>query len=199
MSSAKMGLVIAGGLVLVAAAGSLAWVSQEVKRESVTPVTRLNPGGPAGKALLVFHPGLSDFPDRVTAAFGDGLVQSGWRVDRTTASRQAPADVKAYDLIVLGSPVYASAAAMPLRDYIARVGDFHGRSVVLVFTAAGDATGAIETTAAMVTGRGGKVVGRIGYTTLRPNESAKTYTGSNTERAIAMARDAGRSLAVKAD
>ena len=92
------------------------WVSQAVKRETVAPVVTLNPTGSAGRALLIFHPGLSDFPDRIIAAFSDGLLQSGWRIDRTTASRQAPTDVRTYDLIVLGSPVYASAAAKPLQS-----------------------------------------------------------------------------------
>jgi NAD(P)H-dependent FMN reductase len=100
---------------------------------------------------------------------------------------------------VLGAPVYASAAAMPLQDYIARVGDFHGKPVVLLFTAAGDAAGALDAASAKVASLRGKVVGRFGYTSMRPNESAKDYPGSNTERAVAMARDAARSLGVKSD
>ena len=197
MSNALMSLIVAVVLVVVAAAASLVWVSWAVKRETITPLTTLNAAGPTGKALLVFHPGLSDFPDRVTAAFADGLTQSGWQIDRTTASRQAPTDLKVYDLIVLGSPVYANAAAAPLRDYIARAGDFHGKPVVVVLTAAGDAAVAIEATAAMVTSAHGKVVGRFGYTTMRPNKSDKTYPGSNADKAVAMARDEGRLMLTK--
>jgi NAD(P)H-dependent FMN reductase len=198
MSTGKKSLVAAIAVVLLAA-GSLVWVSQAVKRETASAVVTLNPTGSTGKALLVFHPGLSDFPDRVVTGFADGLLQASWRIDRTTASRQAPTDINAYDLIVLGSPVYAYAAAIPLQDYIARVGDFHGKPVVLVFTAAGDAAGALDATAAKVASAHGKVIGRFGYTSMRPNESAKAYPGSNTERAVAMARDAARSLGVKSD
>jgi flagellar basal body-associated protein FliL len=78
MSNALVSLIVAIVLVVVAAAASLAWVSWAVKRETVTPLTTLNAAGPTGKALVVFHPGLSDFPDRVAAAFADGLTQSGW-------------------------------------------------------------------------------------------------------------------------
>jgi hypothetical protein len=198
MSTATKSLA-AIGVVLLVTAGSLVWVSQVVKRETVSAVVTLNPSGSAGKALLVLHPGLSDFPDRIVAGFADGLLQAGWRVDRTTASRQAPADVKAYDLIVLASPVCASAAATPLRDYIARVGDFQGKPVVLLFTAAGDAAGALDAAAATVASAHGKVTGRFGYTSMRPNKSDKTYSGSNTDQAVAMARDAGRSLVVKSE
>ncbi|HWE20150.1 MAG TPA: hypothetical protein VG758_23720, partial [Hyphomicrobiaceae bacterium] len=93
MSTATKSLA-AIGVVLLVTAGSLVWVSQVIKRETVSAVVTLNPSGSAGKALLVLHPGLSDFPDRIVAGFADGLLQAGWRVDRTTASRQAPADVK---------------------------------------------------------------------------------------------------------
>lgn len=98
---------------------------------------------------------------------------------------------------MLGSPVYASAAAASLGNYIARVGDFHGKSVVIVFTAARNAANAIETTSAMVTSAHGKVVDRFGYTSMWPNNSAKTYSGSNADKAVEMARDAGRSLVIK--
>lgn len=198
MSKTLMSLIVAIVLLVVVAVASVAWVFWAIKRETVTPLTTLNTAGSTGKALLVYHPGLSDFPDRVTAGFADGLAQSGWRIDRTTASREAPTDVKAYDLIVLGSPVYADAAAAPLRDYIARVGDFHEKPVIVVFTAARDAATAIEAVAAMVTRAHGKVVGRFGYTT-RANKSANPYPGSNAENAVEMARDAGRSLAIKPD
>jgi hypothetical protein len=80
-----------------------------------------------------------------------------------------------------------------------RVADFHGKSVVVIFTAAGSAAEAIEAAAAMVTSARGKVVGRFGYTSMRPNESTKTYPGSNTDKAVEMARDAGRSLVIKPD
>jgi hypothetical protein len=71
--------------------------------------------------------------------------------------------------------------------------------VVLLFTAAGDAADALDTSAATVSSAHGKVLGRFGYTSMRPNKSAEAYSGTNTERAVAMARDAGRALVVKSD
>ncbi|MDX2201499.1 MAG: hypothetical protein NW223_02010 [Hyphomicrobiaceae bacterium] len=191
---------ILSALVLVGVAGAVSavWVSHAVKREVEAPITTLNVNGQTGKSLIVHHPGLTGFQEQVTAAFAEGLAQSGWRVDRTTASRQAPSDVSGYDLIVLGSPVYGGAAAVPLRDYIARVADFQGKPVALLLTAAGDADDAMEATAAAVTTERGKVVARLGYTTMRPNKAAATYSGSNSERAVAMARDAARALAPRA-
>jgi len=184
--------------VLISLLAGAAWVWWASSREVVTPVTALNTSGATGKALLVYHPGLSGFPDRITAAFADGLAEAGWQVDRTTASRQAPADLGAYDLLVLGTPVYGNRAAAPLAAYVERIADFGGMPVALVFTAAGDAGPALEDCASRVAARGGRVIGRFSYTTQRPNETTQATAGSNTERAVALARHEGQALRVAA-
>jgi hypothetical protein len=188
-------LIMAVVVVLLIGAGSLIWVALSVSSERVTPVTTLNPEGSAGQALLVYHPGLSDFPDRIVGAFSDGLVQSGWRIDRTTASKQAPADLAGYDLVVLASPLYGG-LARPMADYIARVGDFVGKPVAIILTGAGDTEATLAVTRDLVATAHGRVVAGLAYTTMRPNQSAKAYPGSNTDKAIAMALDAGMAMAL---
>jgi len=189
-----IGLLVAIVVVLGIAAGSMMWLMNTISQERVTPLTTLNPDGATGAALLVYHPGLSDFPDRVVSAFADGLVQSGWKVDRTTASREAPADYAAYDLVVLGSPIYGG-PAKPLADYIARA-DFGGKPVVLLLTGAGDPDVTLRTTVEMVKAHNGAVIAPLAYTSMRPNEPAKSYAGSNVDKAVEMARDAGKALAL---
>lgn len=186
-----MWVVLAALLSLVAAG---VWVWWATSREVVSPITHVSTSGAAGRALIVYHPGLSDFPDRVTEAFADGLSRAGWQVDRTTASRETSIDLHSYALLVLGSPVYANAPAAPLSHYLDRLGDLRDKPVALVFTAAGDAGPALQSAAEKVMARHGRIVGRFGYTTQRPNESPQGYTGSNTDRAVAMARDAGKAL-----
>lgn len=184
----------AAAVVVIAAAASAAtwWMAS---REVASGITTLNATGQRGRALLVYHPGLSGFPEKITGSFAEGLVRAGWRVDMTTASAQAPGDVRDYGLVVLGSPVYSDAAARPLSAYIDRVGDFHAKGVVLVFTAASDANPAMDKAAAQVSALHGRVLGRYGYTSPQPNPSDKAYSGTNAERAAAMARDAALSLA----
>lgn len=190
-----MALVI--GALIVSLIGAAVLVSWAASREHATPLTPVSATGGAGRALIVFHPGLSEFPDRILASFAQGLSGAGWRVDRTTASNKAPADLAGYDLLVLGSPVYANAAALPLTDYVRRVGDLKGKPVALVFTAAGDADPALQAMAAQVGQQHGRVVGRFGYTTQRPNR-AVTGGDSNTAVAVAMAREAGEGLRLAA-
>lgn len=187
---------LASAVVVVlsaAAAGATWWMAS---REVASGLSTLNATGQRGRALLVYHPGLSTFPKQVTGSFADGLVRAGWRVDMTTASAQAPGDVRDYELIVLGTPVYGDAAARPLSAYVDRVRDFHAKAVVLVFTAAGDANPAMDKAAAQISAFNGRVLGRYGYTSSRPNASGKAYPGTNAERAAAMARDAALSLAI---
>jgi hypothetical protein len=188
-----IGLIVAVVVIIVLGAGSMMWVVSSVSTERVTPLTTLNPDGATGKALVVYHPGLSDFTEKVVGSFADGLSQSGWRVDRTTASKEAPADVSPYDLVILGSPIYGG-LSKPMAGYIARVADFAGKPVVIILTGAGDTDATVAATHDLVAASSGVVLEALAYTTMRPNESAKAYKGSNTDQAIAMAMDAGRSI-----
>lgn len=190
-----VGPIVAVVVVIVIGVGSLMWVRASVSTERVTPVTTLNPQGARGRVLLVYHPGLSDFPERVVGAFADGLAQSGWRIDRTTASREAPADLAGYDLVVLGSPIYGG-LSKPMVDYIARLGSFAGKPVVILLAGAGDTDATLAATRDLVTTANGSLVEALAYTSMRPNESTKAYPGSNTDKAAAMAMDAGKAIAL---
>lgn len=189
-----IGLGIALAVIVVIAAAAGYWVMNAVTRERVSEVTTLNAGGATGRVLLVYHPGLSDFQDRVVTAYTEGLVQRGWEIDQTTASQEAPADPSGYNLVVIGSPIYGAAVARPLADYVARVGDFLGRPVVILLTGAGAVPEALTATEAMVLAANGRVAQRLAYTTMQPNESERPYSGSNVDKALQMARDAALEL-----
>ncbi|MCA1452390.1 hypothetical protein I6F35_04045 [Bradyrhizobium sp. BRP22] len=194
MSTFWKGLLIAVTFIFVVTGGSLIWLQWRLDQETVTPLAIANPNGTSGKALIVYQPGLSSFPKKVIAAFAEGLVASGWQVWTTTASSQAPAAVASYDLIVLGSPVYADAPGKALARYIERVADFGRRPVVILLMAARGAEHAIKLTEQMVAKASGRRVLSLGLTTMKPNDEANKYTGSNTHRAIQIARDTGRAL-----
>lgn len=191
-----MGLLVVVGVVLVIAGVSSIWLFWRIDQETVTQVVVTNTGGKAGKALLVYQPGLSSFPEQVTTAFSRGLAESGWQVSTTTASVQAPVPDSTYDLVILGSPVYVGSPAKPLARYVQRVGDFRGKPVVILLTAAGDVTSAITATEKLVAAAKGRPVRAFAFTTAKPNDEANRYTGSNIERALQMARESGRTFAL---
>jgi hypothetical protein len=126
-------------IAIALAANLVAWFAlllPYANHEVVSELRTLNPEG-AAAALVVYHPGRSDLPERIAAAFAAGLASSGWRVDVTTASRQAPTDLSAYQLLVLGAPTYDWAPAGRLVRYLRRLGDLRGKQTALLVTAMG--------------------------------------------------------------
>lgn len=196
MGQVLMWIGIAAAAVIVAVVGVTIWFTIAITAEHPTSVTAAGGAGTAGRALVVYQPGMSDFPERIVGSFVAGMTEAGWAVDRTTASSQAPTDLSGHDLLVLAGPIYAGKPAKPLGDYIVRLGPLAGRRVALILTGAGDTPEAIAATEAMLASAGALVVGSYSYTTMRPNESAtRTYTGSNTDIGIAMAHDDGATIA----
>lgn len=126
--------VLCLALFLVWNLALMPYVSQEV----VTELETLSAEGEAGRALIVYHPGRSDLQEQAMQGFADGLLDSGWGVDRVTASREAPTDIAAYDLLVVGAQSYTWAPALPVQDYLRRVGDLDGLPVVAVLSGLGE-------------------------------------------------------------
>lgn len=100
----------------------------------VSDVQVSNPEGNAGVAFVVYQPGISNFQEKVTNAFVDGLISNDWRVEITTASSQTPTDLSSYDLLVIGSPIYSDTPARPVMDYVSNVGDLEGMNTVILLT-----------------------------------------------------------------
>jgi hypothetical protein len=191
-----MGLLIVAAIVVVIAAGASIWLFWRINQETVTPVVVTNPGGQAGKAFLVYQPGLTDFQERVMTAFVSGLAAAGWQVATTTASAQAPVPDATHNLVVFGAPVYQEAPANPLARYVARVGDLGAKPVVILLTGATDVAGAIATTERIVIAAKGQPIRSLGFTTTKSNDEMNKFSGSNVERALQVASEAGRKLSL---
>ena len=121
-------------------------------------------------ALIIYHPGLSSFMEDVAYAFADGLVESGWRVEITTASSEAPTDVSGYSLLVLGSPVYADAPASSIGRHIERIGDLKGIDTVLLVTSGGSVGSAEASMQQTVEEYNGRVELVLSLFTSAPND-----------------------------
>lgn len=132
-----------GGLA-VAAAVFAAWflfydlgVTARANTEVESDVVTLGADRGAGRALIVYHSTHGGFQPLVQRALAQGLQSRGWRVDMTTASRAAPRDVSAYDLLILGAPSYNWLPARPVLAYLRRLGDLKGLPVALVISGGG--------------------------------------------------------------
>jgi hypothetical protein len=159
-------LVIAVLILVVGVALAYFVTSLEV----ISGIKVLNRGGEHGRALVVYHPGLTGFHERVTSAFVDGLVSDGWRVDMTTASSQAPTDLSSYDLLVLADPTYFWTPSPPIKSYLSRLGDLGGQSTAIIVTATGMGGPSISTLERLVRAANGDLVKSLLLYSLAANE-----------------------------
>jgi hypothetical protein len=123
-------------IVLVVSVSIGAYLEYSVYREVSTQTVVLNVGG-AKTALVIYHPGITDFARNVTYSFADGLVSSGWRVEIATASPQAPTSLSNYSLLVLGWPIYDFNPGPTITNQIQRMGNLNGTNTVVMVIAGG--------------------------------------------------------------
>jgi flavorubredoxin len=181
-------------IVILAAVGILhyLWLNQE----QATPVEVQNPGGEAGTALIVFHPGRGSFHRRVIAGFAEGLTSAGWRVEVATASPQAPTDLDGYDLLVLGSPTYYFSPSAVIRRHLRRLGDLGGQRTVTIITGLGAGERSSAIMQDLVRGANGDLVKGLLYFRMRPNDEDNLVDAQqNRALAVEMATRAAQDIA----
>ncbi len=130
-------VVIVAFVAFGAFAGLL--MSGMINREVVSEVEVVNAAG-AETALIVYQPGFTSFPRDVSYAFADGLASSGWRVEITTASPQAPSDFSKYSLLALAYPVYGGTPGTAVVSYVKRVSDLNGVDTVVLACGGGNSS-----------------------------------------------------------
>jgi flavorubredoxin len=86
----------------------------------------------------VYQPGFSSFPRDASYAFAEGLASSGWCVEITTASSEAPSDLSKYSLLVFAFPVYGGTPGTAVVSYVNRINDLDGINTVIIACGGGD-------------------------------------------------------------
>lgn len=118
-------------VIIVVSAILLAYVLLSINKDVVSPIYVINSNGNE-TALVVYQPGLTSAPKDNSYAFADGLASSGWRVEITTASSQAPSDLSNYSLLVLVFPIYGGSPGAAAVRYVDRLGNLHGIHTVII-------------------------------------------------------------------
>ena len=186
-------IVTIGIAALLVAA--VAWLYYGRNREVVSAVKTLNAAGESGAALVVYHPGRSDFARRVIGGFTAGLVARDWRVDLTTASSQAPSDLSGYQLLVLGGPTYGFTPNQPIRRYLRRLGDLRGQRAATVITAMGAGERSAAVMERQVREAHGELVESLLLYWMRPNDDDNYVDVSqNRDLAVELAAQAARRI-----
>ncbi len=121
---------------LAVLAGLGAYLEYSVYREVPSPIETLNAAG-SKTALVVYHPGLTDFAHNVTYTYAEALAANGWRVDITTVSAQTPTDLKGYSLLVLNWAIYDLNPAPTMTNYVHRIGNLNGINTTIITISGG--------------------------------------------------------------
>ncbi len=116
---------------VVAGAATLQYVRVSINKDVVTPLEIVNTEGKQ-RALVVYQQGLSSGPKDAAYTFADGLVASGWRVEITTASPEAPSNLSDYKLLVLAYPIYGARPGEVATRYVDRLGNLQQINVVTI-------------------------------------------------------------------
>ncbi len=137
-------------------------------RETMSAVLHLGEGN-GRPALIVYHSVHRGFQRSLQPKLAAALAARGWRVDLTTASAAAPADIGAYDLLVLGAPAFNWIPARPITAYVKRLQDLAGKNVVLIVSGGGMTGQAMQELRAQVEAAHGRVAEALELWTSRPN------------------------------
>jgi flavorubredoxin len=151
-------------------AGSIAITAWVELHEVVSEVKVLSPESDKGTALVIYQKGLRDFAPKVAFAFANGLVFTGWRVEITTVSPNAPTHISSYDLLVLVWPTYMFSPSLPIRKYLRRIGDLEEKRIIIICTAAGAPLGSCEKMKNLVQAAHGSIEKSLTLFTMRPND-----------------------------
>ena len=186
-----MGYLIA--VIVLGFAWSLSYLW--LNRPSVTEIEVLNPEGRAGTALVVDHPGRGSFHVQVVSGYVEGLVAGGWRVERTTASRETPTDLSGYDLLVLGTPTYWFSPSWPIVRYLRWLRDLAGQRTVTIVTGMGAAERAAARLQKRVQAANGSLAQGLLYYWMRPNDHENDVDmAQNKALAVQTATQAARAI-----
>jgi hypothetical protein len=118
-------------IVLAALLSVGGYLEYSVYREVTTQTQVLNGGG-AKTALVIYHPGLTDFARNVTYTYAQALADAGWRVEVATASPKAPTDASKYSLLVLCWAIYDFNPAPTITNQIHRMGNLGGVNTTII-------------------------------------------------------------------
>ncbi len=124
MEKKKIAKYVGLGIVLIVliAFASIGLVMGDVMSYTATGSQTLNPNGTsAGKALVVYDPGITGTAKNVAAVIADDLQAKGYTVTLAGIKSSNVLNTTGYNVIVIGGPVYAGQPARSLQSYLSDI------------------------------------------------------------------------------
>jgi flavodoxin len=124
MEKKKVAKYVGLGIVLIVliAFASIGFVIGDIMSYTATGSQTLNPNGTsAGKALVVYDPGITGTAKNVAAVIADDLQAKGYTVTLAGIKSSNVLNTTGYNVIVIGGPVYAGQPASSLQAYLSDI------------------------------------------------------------------------------
>jgi flavodoxin len=121
MKAKKMLLIGAAAIIAVVIIlfGAMAMVMFDVWSMTAGGSETLNPSGTAtGKALVVYNPGISGGAKGIADTIASDLKADGYTVTLAGIKSSAASDAGAYNVIVVGGPIYVGNASGSIKAYL---------------------------------------------------------------------------------
>jgi len=127
----KKAMLVASLTLIVLGTLFYGYVRVSINKDVVSSIDVINTKGDK-KAIIVYQVGLSSGPRDASYAFGNGLASSGWRVEITTASPEAPSNLLDYKLLVIVFPVYGARPGEAALRYVDGLGNLDQIPTVII-------------------------------------------------------------------
>jgi flavorubredoxin len=130
----KVVLIVLGVLAIGTGVFYILMRGWDKEKPSKTETLQPESGEPLGKALIVYHPGAIGYTEEIAYAIGEGLQLMNWEVTLDRANKATVAGLTTYDVLLVGSPTYASTPRPPIMAYIDRCIELEGKKIVVFAT-----------------------------------------------------------------
>ena len=118
--------IVAILIIVVVAVGAI--ILLDVAAYTATGSKTLTPRDtPAGKAIVIYDPGLSGTSKTVATQIATDLQTQNYQVTLAGIKSSAAADVAGYKIIIVGGPVYAGALTSSVKDTLSSLDSLHGQ------------------------------------------------------------------------
>ena len=121
-------------VIIVSLIGFLIWISRTNKIQNKDNPVEYVIENPDKKAIVIYQKGRTDYPLEVADYIADKLSNDGYQVLVNHPGDFLPTDLSEYDLIMFGTPVYASTVSSVLETYIKSVTNFGDAKVIYYIT-----------------------------------------------------------------
>ena len=139
-------------------------------------------------AMIVFDPDpFYNLEEQVGRAFGEGLVERGWRVKMITV-REAIRDTANFELYVLLANTYNWAPDRGITGFVHKYGPLEQKQVVAITVGSGSTGRAHRLFREHIQSRGCRIAAEAEYWLMRPNDESR-LDANNVGVACQMARE----------